>query len=438
MRVKQFIPFLLLILYIQTASAGSIIITEVLYDPLSETGSEYVQLYNPTLLPVDISNWNLASETSLQDVTIPTGTVISPNSYYLIADANWSTLKDNASWPNANHEEAMTLANTDAGVALFNGTALVDAVGWGNAANINTGLFEGTPSNGTSQGKSLRRIFELEYKDTNNNLADFYSGIPFLITSFENSQSLSVYAIIEGAAPVISSIVLNDEDPTEQGIQVYPLPKSTKKLFLTVLVADSDANDIDSVTAKFNGSTYLLNKTTVNETSAAFSGYIEIPFYFSPANYSVVIEAMDFSNLKNSANISFTYLSMNGIEFDTTSIVFNALPGKTVQLAGDESMGTQNLTIRNIGNSALDFAVSGTDLVSGSNRINASSIKYTFAGTDYAAASAGILSYSPQHEDVNLLPGEQALKGLSFSLSVPATSQPGNYSGSISIVAETS
>ncbi len=426
---------MMLVLLANTAMAANVIITEVLYDPInSETGGEAVRIYNPSAVPVDIGNWSLATETSAEDATIPAGTVLSPSSYYLVADAGWSTLKDSPEWPAADLEEAITLSNVDAGVALKNGTTIIDAVGWGSGVNIGAGLFEGNPSNGTAPGQSLKRRFEAGYIDTDDNAADFFASEPF---SAAASNSITVYAIIEGSAPIMEQIMVADEDSTEPGIQVYPMPKANRQVMVTAVVSDTSAEDIASVSAEFRNAAIRLNRTSANGTKAAYSGIIEVPFYLAPANYSIKVKATDFAALETAENITFQYLSLTGIEFDSATLSFNALPGSTVQLAGDANFGSQNLTIRNIGNTALDFSVSGTDLAYGSSRISAGSMAYTF-GNDYSDPTAGILSYAPQHEDVNLGPGENALKGISFKLTVPTTTVPGNYTGSISITAEAS
>lgn len=435
--MKKIILLLIFVLLAGNVNAlNNIVITEVLYDPInSETGGEAVQIYNPTSSQIDISGWILSTETSAADATIPAGTMLLPKSYYLIADSGWATLKDNVSWPDANHEEAITLANLDAGVALMNRSFVIDAVGWGNSAGISLGLFEGTPANLTAQGKSLRRKFDIEYTDANNNIDDFYSSTPLFSSPQirQDSNMLTVYAVVEGAVPVIDTLFIADEDPTIGGIQIMPSPKSAKQFLITAQVTDTDESDIDKVYAELNSITYYLNKTTINSTTALYYGYLEMPFYSVPGNYTVSITALDYSNLMAIKNLTFEYLSLVGIEMDSNSIIFNALPGKVSELVGDADFSTANLTMRNIGNTVIDVKISGTDLSNGASIINASSIKYTFMAKDYSSALSGTLSYSPELKDLNLNPGENSLKGLSFRLNVPTTAAPGNYTGSISI-----
>ena len=66
-----------------------IVINEVLYNPAgSDSGHEWVELYNKTNQVVDVSDWVLEGGTSSfgTKATIPTGTVIQARGYYLIGE----------------------------------------------------------------------------------------------------------------------------------------------------------------------------------------------------------------------------------------------------------------------------------------------------------------------------------------------------------------
>ncbi|MBI2137468.1 lamin tail domain-containing protein, partial [Candidatus Woesearchaeota archaeon] len=112
-----FLQLLAILAMAATATAeNNVMITQVLYNPITESGSEAVELYNPTEKDIDISGWAIATETSITDATLPEGAAIKSKGYYLVADSGWSASKDNADWLQADYEEAITLANTDAGV----------------------------------------------------------------------------------------------------------------------------------------------------------------------------------------------------------------------------------------------------------------------------------------------------------------------------------
>lgn len=429
------------------ASDGSkMIITQVLYDPAgTESGGEAVELYNPAASSVNLSGWVLATETSPTDATIPQGSIICSGCYYLVADANWSGAKDNSSWPNADYEEAITMANTDAGVALKDSNgSVVDAVGWGNPAGIGAGLFEGVPHSGTGSGNSLvRKTANSSYVDTGNNSNDFADAAP----GFRNSSSppsaadanaeIGITIVVGGSGPVISSLaVLTDDDGFLAGSQVSPAPGGSRIVNVEAIVMDSNGfSDIAAVTLAFNSASFTMaKKAEVNSTAAVYNASFSLSSSFPAGNYTVTATAADNSGLVSGSSATFEYLTMVAIEVDTTSLVLNAAPGLTYEAIGDKSGSTAaNITVSNLGNVVLDFDVSSTNFTSGSGFIAASRLQYTFSGNYSDTIFAGNMSNTKARKDVNL--GPAAALGLSLKLSVPLATSPGNYSGRISLVA---
>ena len=156
-------------------ATSHVVISEVLYDPTTtETGGEFIELYNPTPFPVNLSGWVIATKTSKKDAILPNTAYIKPYGFYLVADKGWGSTKKEE-WPNADYEEAITLSATNSGVALIRDDTVIDAVGWGSPKIIDNMLFEGTPANYVSEGFSLERkpAFTSEFSgngiDTDNN-----------------------------------------------------------------------------------------------------------------------------------------------------------------------------------------------------------------------------------------------------------------------------
>lgn len=425
-----------------TASAsGSIIITQVLYDPVnSESGGEAVELYNPTPSAIDISGWIISTETSLADAVFPANTLIRSGGYYLVADAGWSASKDAASWPLADYEEAMTLANTDAGVALSNGSSIIDAVGWGTAANIGAGMYEGNPHIGSGSGESLARIKNgSSYVDTNNNLADFTASIPsFHNSSYGNSYGsgeIAVMAVVEGSFPVIDSLeILTDDDSVAAGNQINPVPKKKKTVEVSAVVSHSNGNSyLNSVAMAVNGSSIEMTRTVLNSTSSLYKAEFNMSYYKVAGNYTVTVVATDNSGFSANSSSNFEYTSLIAIEIDANSLQFAAMPGQSSELMGDYDSNTPaNTTINNIGNSILNIRLSGTNLTSGSNVIDVGRIQYTFNG-DYNNSLAGTLAHLQQTKAVSI--GAASRQPLSFRLNVPTATAPGNYTGTITLIA---
>lgn len=429
------------------ASDGSrVIITQVIYDPAgTESGGEAVELYNPAASSVDMGGWVLATETSPTDATLPKGAVICSGCYYLIADLNWSNAKDNSSWPSADHEEAITLANSDAGVALkdLNGS-VVDAVGWGNPANIGAGLFEGTPHNGSGNAESLsRQISSGSYVDTNNNSNDFRSATP----DFHNSNSsggasvgsaeISITIVVTGSAPVIGTVSIVDDDSFLAGSQVSPVPGGNRTVAVEAVVSDANGvADIDSIIASFNALNFTMTKkAAINSTAAIYSASFNLSSSFPAGNYSIVITAKDNSQLSSATTTGFEYMTLISVNVNINSLVFFASPGSVYEsvIAGSQNSTLTNVTIGNAGNVLLDFDVSATNFTSGSTAIETSRLEYSFGGNYSNPALAGNFSNRRARKDVNLAPGSRTWLGL--RLSVPLATSPGNYSGIISLVA---
>ena len=207
--------------------SANVVINQVLYDPIgTESGGEAVELKNIGSSAVDISGWVIATESSDTDAIVPDNTILSAGDVYLIADENWNSSKDDESWRSADHEERITLGNSDSGVALLANGSVVDAVGWGDAEGIEDNLYEGSPAVLVSPGKTLLRT-----QDTNDNsedfveaVADFQPGIPVPVSadvvisvpSIEVSKSLNLApeGILSiknnGDVPVSVKLIFND------------------------------------------------------------------------------------------------------------------------------------------------------------------------------------------------------------------------------------
>jgi hypothetical protein len=427
-----------------------IVISEVLYDPVgTETGGEAVEIYNPTEYAIDISGYLLKTESSAADATIPSGTMLSANSFYLIADAGWSTLRDNTSWPTADHEEAITMSNTDSGAGIThpNGT-IIDAVGWGNAAGINAGLYEATPSVQVIEGKSLRR--QNINADTDNNNADFLSSEPDLQNSTtalpaqntSGGQSLTLNVDVQNNAPTINAIILShDDDNATMGTRVSPVPEGIKSVIISTQVTDPDGNDgITSVIAFIKGpdsqKTVVLTKiSTINSTTSAYNGTLQMQFYETSGKYNITVTASD-SGTNATMESSFDYLSMTAISIDAGSLQFSgAKIGATNSINGDFALSTANApTIRNTGNTVIDIGIYGTDLADGTKNIPVNNIKYSF-DNDFGSDLSGILSKTLQIANLGLENSEDSVVGLGFQLFIPQTTQNGNYTGQVTIVA---
>lgn len=432
--------------FCSAAGADNVMISEVLYDPAgTEAGGEAVELYNPTGSAIDISGYALKTESSATDATIPSGTVLEARTFYLVADAGWSSSKDNASWPDADHEEAITMSNSDAGVALLhaNGTTL-DAVGWGDPAGIDPGLHEGTPAAMADEGNSLKRTDT--GNDTDDNSADFTQSLPDLHNSSTSmpeqgsGESITLGVEVQNRPPAAGPIGIHaDEDNGTAGVQVIPVPEGTKDVMISVEVSDSDGTE-PAVTATVTGPEWqkdlTLTKTAdTGNNTWMFNGTIQMIFYDSPGSYNVTVTAGDAS-ANTTTSSGFRYMSMAAVSLDATSLQFTgATLGSTTEITGDFALSTADSpTVRNIGNTQLDLGLYGTDLVDGDKNISIENVKYSF-DNDFGSALAGTIGKSMTLQSLGLESSADSVTRLGFQLFVPQATQDGNYTGSVTVVA---
>ena len=309
---------------VSVLAADHIIINKVYVDPIAtEAGGEAIELYNPTAQDADISVYKIMTESSGSDITIPQLTVIKAQHYYLIADLGWNVLKDNASWPNADHEEAMTMYNTDSGIALATaGGQIIDAVGWGNPLMMDAYLFETTPTSNPAPGTVIKRI---NFQDTDINLNDFISAQPLFFNStlFEPNApepdpvpdnetddedgtdseeiGLPILVNVTNSLPSIVSFNFTIDDSEDEGYQVMPLPGAAKHVPLSVLIEDNDgSSDISKVSAVVTAQDYVkeyvLEKLQNLSDGALYSGNISLDYFSAPTQYIVTLSAYDNAN----------------------------------------------------------------------------------------------------------------------------------------------
>ncbi|MCA8976794.1 MAG: lamin tail domain-containing protein [Planctomycetes bacterium] len=162
------------------SSVASVVINEFSYDDSGVVDRVFVELYNRTNAPVDISNWVLrghegtASSPANAAVTIPANTILQPGAFYVVGQA--------AGVPNVDLDvpamDTVLETGPDA-LTLENGVGtVIDAVaweyaGWTNATPVwleGDGMF-GDTFNSDSNPQSASRV--LDGYDSDSNGCDF-------------------------------------------------------------------------------------------------------------------------------------------------------------------------------------------------------------------------------------------------------------------------
>ena len=163
-------------------AADNIVISEVLYDPTgTDSGYEFVELYNPTSASIDISGWKVQSGGTswATTATLPSAQFIDPYSYYIIGD------NETKIGIQLDFEDDITLQNGGDGQGPSDGVRIVNA---SNSVidtliydinNVNLPPGEGIPAPDVIEGHSLERKPGYlsptcgNSQDTNNNSNDF-------------------------------------------------------------------------------------------------------------------------------------------------------------------------------------------------------------------------------------------------------------------------
>jgi hypothetical protein len=356
-----------------------VIVSQVLYDPLgSESGGEAVELRNDGTALVDVSGWTLATETSATDATIPASTMLAAGSTYLIADAGWSAAKDNPLWRAADLEETLTMANANSGIALKDAAGMiVDAVGWGDPAEIKPGLWEGAPAAEVAAGKALVR-----QQDTDNNAADFSEGEPAL---FAGETVLLVVNVTNATlatplTPLPLGAALNEDDSAEPGVQLKPVAGGTRTLHLEVNYSGT------RVFVGWFGKSVEL----VSPAAGRWTGELPLEYWYAPGAQQIAI-----STPTQNSTLAVTILELKAAKLETKTVALQAAQGGTAK-------GT--IAVKNQGNVPLDVSWTGSDLVFGQQKIPFSSLKVSDAVIEPAKSMA-----------------------IGVALDVPASAVPGEY-----------
>jgi hypothetical protein len=293
---------------------AGMVIAGVYPDPfLAENGGEAVALINPGTTPVSTEGLAIATKTSVHN--LPTATVL-PGTGYLITDINWSSLRDNATWPDADFETALTLANADGFVELRelqeNGSyTILDRLAWNATV--------GRPREGmlwTRTGETFPSFLNTSMQQT----------VFFVTTEVAPER------------PTLSILFFTDDTPLP-GTQLFAYERT-----VTIRVAATNGS---VVTARLAGrETELEETTTFSLTSPnhmkSYQGAIKLPA-LAPGRYTLSVSATtDASETTTTA--------------DVTVLATSTITATPLVLRGENRTGT--LTVTNKGNTRRTVSLS--------------------------------------------------------------------------------
>jgi len=225
----------------QADTADHVVISEVFYDESGADTNEFVELYNPTDAPVDISGWTLSHYNQVGShqwtLTLPAGEEIPALGYYLIGQQ--SILDPSAGGGNWGYTIAVdallpgSLQNgpNDYIVLEDDAASYVDGLRWGRSGSYATPLIPDTPTLAdgapdVSSGRSLeRKPGYLDSgagngEDTDNNDQDFLSSA---YPEPQNSASALEPNIVIADYVVINEVFYNPTAYMDEGefVELY-------------------------------------------------------------------------------------------------------------------------------------------------------------------------------------------------------------------------
>lgn len=164
----------------KAASANNIVISEVQLSG-SSTLDEFVELYNPTDEAIELSDWKITRKTAggtESTVSASLAGTIPAKGYFLVTNAEATS----SSSADIHYSANITATNT---VLLYNGTTLIDKIGFGTATDSETAPIAPAPGNNKSVERKANSLSTIESmttgsdvllgngEDSNNNPADF-------------------------------------------------------------------------------------------------------------------------------------------------------------------------------------------------------------------------------------------------------------------------
>jgi hypothetical protein len=155
------------------SAAQDLVINEILYDPAgTDEGLEFVELYNPTDVPLSLRG--LALETGNGAAEGDWSLGAQWDSDYYVEAHGYVVIGEEAVSPRPQFVKQLDLQNGPDACRLRKGTQIVDLVGWGSHTFAE--YYEGTPCEDVASGISVGRL--PDGVDTQDNSADFRALSP--------------------------------------------------------------------------------------------------------------------------------------------------------------------------------------------------------------------------------------------------------------------
>jgi PKD repeat protein len=306
---------------ISEETTPKILITEVQIDG-QESFFDFIELYNPNITSVDISDFQLKKRNSngveYSIKVFPKGSIILAKDYFLWMNSDYASFSQILT--NVLSNQILAKNNS---IALFDKEKkIIDSLAWGSSSSpFSEGIvFVENPVENQSLGRKWNRKNQ-DYQDTDNNYQDFEiqsSSLGLINESFNKIPISSFYYSS-------SSILAKNQE---------------------IIFDASYSTDSDGQISVFCWDFGDKNLTT---TTLATTSY----FYSTSGNYSVSLTVLDDKGeISLPATLNLNIISLESVlEVEPVFLDFKI---------GKETIGSEfkNLTIKNIGSNNLNWFIS--------------------------------------------------------------------------------
>ena len=265
MKKSLLLTFLVFPFYSSFAQiANHLVISEVFPGGNSSTTADWVELYNPTSQPVDISGWKVKYKSATgasvsNNFTLPAGSTINGYGYFLISSSG--TIAGGAVTPDVGSGSILSFSATAGHVALVRdgdastnhpvwGGILVDLLGYGSTANAPEGSPAASPSATSSLQRKARggaRSGSGSGYDSDNNANDFVVSATPGPQGKSSPMVVPTIAAFSNGYPTVSefastSVKINVQMPEDGKTYYVVLPDGAAAPSVSQVKAGKDAN----------------------------------------------------------------------------------------------------------------------------------------------------------------------------------------------------
>ena len=342
---------------VHAAPAPHVVISEVkISGPSGFSTDEFVELYNPTDAPADITGWQLVKRTA-SGATYPLvdsfeALTIAAHGYALVAHPTGYV---GSITPDARFTTTNSLS-ADNSLELVSPSGIVDLVGWGKATH-----FEGAVASTPGSSKSIERkalpsstsadlvdggadVFRGNGEDTDHNDADFVSrDVP------EPQSSTSELEFITAASPdpkptnTNQPVVATPATPTPAAVQfAQPVPHTVA---LTEILPDPKGPDsAEEFIELVNTGDVAVDLTSWKLSDASKSSFTIPSGSLAPGSWLVVKRAESGIALNNTGGESVTLTAPDGVVTSTVTWQGSALEAQSYSFVEGAWVWTGKLT----------------------------------------------------------------------------------------------